>query len=561
MTGEQRALNGSSRGARRWANVAVRIVVVSHTIVLCTWGQGSSSVGCNDCHDVAQQMAGRAHAGVACTTCHVRHEEVPHPENIPKPVCANCHSRIAADQQRGIHGQEARKGNSAAPECNTCHGLAHQVQITQSAPFRTSVPEICGACHSEVASQFQASVHGRAVARGVPQAPVCTDCHGEHAILPPRSAASPVSRTNVRETCGSCHGDVRLARKFGFPADRLVSFDSSYHGLAARAGSQTVANCASCHGIHNILPSSDPRSMINAKNLPATCGRCHPGAGRRFAITSVHLDGSTEPVAVRLVRRIYLWAIPLIVGLMFAHNAGDWVRKLYRLRLTRTPVETIPADTPPRFRMFAFERLQHALLAISFIVLAWSGFALMYPGQWWARPALLWEAVPLRSAIHRIAAVVFMAVAAMHVISLMVNARLRNHWRALVPDRRDIAEAAAGLSYNLGLRKVAPIKSEHCYIEKVEYWALVWGGAVMILTGVLLWANDVVLAWLPKAVLDVATTIHLYEAILATLAVLVWHIYSVVFDPDVYPLDSAVLSGFTPRPRCAGSETAGTSKL
>jgi hypothetical protein len=87
---------------------------------------------------------------------------------------------------------------------------------------------------------------------------------------------------------------------------------------------------------------------------------------------------------------------------------------------------------------------------------------------------------------------------------------------------------------------------------------VVWGGAVMILTGGLLWATDFILTWLPKVVLDVATAIHLYEAILATLAVLIWHFYSVIFDPDVYPLDAAVLSGFSTRPRRSESEAAET---
>ena len=144
-------------------------------------------------------------------------------------------------------------------------------------------------CHTEVAEQYRASVHGQALARGITQAPLCTDCHGEHKIIKHTNAASPVNAAHIRDTCGSCHGDVRLDRKFGLPSDRLVSFDSSFHGLAAKAGVQTVANCASCHGVHNILPSSDPKSTINPKNLPKTCGQCHPGAGTRFAISQVHV--------------------------------------------------------------------------------------------------------------------------------------------------------------------------------------------------------------------------------------------------------------------------------
>jgi uncharacterized membrane protein YwaF len=78
---------------------------------------------------------------------------------------------------------------------------------------------------------------------------------------------------------------------------------------------------------------------------------------------------------------------------------------------------------------------------------------------------------------------------------------------------------------------------------------MVWGALVMTLTGLGLWANNLILSWLPKSVLDVATSVHFYEAVLATLAIVVWHLYSVIFDPDVYPMDPSALTGFSPRPR------------
>jgi cytochrome b subunit of formate dehydrogenase len=70
----------------------------------------------------------------------------------------------------------------------------------------------------------------------------------------------------------------------------------------------------------------------------------------------------------------------------------------------------------------------------------------------------------------------------------------------------------------------------------------------MGVTGILLWANNWALRWLPKSAIDVATAIHLYEAVLATLAIVVWHFYSVIFDPDVYPLETAFLNGVSVKP-------------
>jgi cytochrome b subunit of formate dehydrogenase len=506
---------------------------------------------CSACHDQGQKLEKSAHAGLPCDTCHESHDKYPHPAGIPKPVCATCHEDQAGDYALGVHGQARKNGNEGAPDCGLCHGSAHELLAPGSQAFRAAVPDTCGMCHSEVAKQYQASVHGQALARGVTQAPLCTDCHGEHRILKHTNAASPVNAAHIRDTCGSCHGDVRLNSKFGLPSDRLVSFDSSYHGLAAKAGSQTVANCASCHGVHNILPSSDPKSTINPRNLPKTCGQCHPGAGTRFAISQVHLtEGGAESPALRWVRQFYWLVIPVTIGLMLLHNGGDWVRKLIdrRFSLRRDKLGDRDFSEHGELRMLPFERVQHAVLAISFLTLVWTGFALKYPDQWWARPLLLMEgAYPVRSLIHRIAASVFVAVTLTHLVSLVVSRKLRAHWKEMLPTTNDPREALANFAYNLGLGSEPPGRSSHSYVEKAEYWAVVWGAVVMIATGLLLWANNLVLKLLPKSWLDVATSVHFYEAVLATLAILVWHFYPVIFDPDVYPLNTAFLTGITVR--------------
>ena len=96
--------------------------------------------------------------------------------------------------------------------------------------------------------------------------------------------------------------------------------------------------------------------------------------------------------------------------------------------------------------------------------------------------------------------------------------------------------------------------ASHSYIEKAEYWAVVWGAVIMVLTGVVLWANNWALSWLPKSVLDFLTAVHFYEAVLATLAIVVWHFYFVLFDPEVYPMDPAWLTGKSVRRRESAAE-------
>ncbi len=524
------------------------------------------AVDCASCHDEGQKLPKSAHAGLSCDTCHDGYNAATHPAGITKPACDTCHADEAGDYANGVHGQARKSGNDGAPDCSVCHGGAHELVDPKSQAFRIATPSTCGMCHPDVVEQYQASVHGQALARGVTQAPLCTDCHGEHKIIKHTNEASPVSTAHIRDTCGSCHGDVRLTRKFGLPSDRLISFDSSYHGLAAKAGSQTVANCASCHGVHNILPSSDPKSTINPRNLPQTCGKCHPGAGTRFTISQVHVaaEGSAEPPALRWVRQFYLLVIPVTLGLMLLHNGGEWLRKLIRLRFRayRETPRPGPAAGRGELRMLPFERVQHAVLALSFLTLVWTGFALKYPEQWWARPLLLMEGrYSMRSLIHRAAAAVFIGISATHVVSLIVSRKLRRHWKEMLPNIDDPREALANFAYNLGLGDRQPPRSAHSYVEKSEYWAVVWGAVVMAASGSLLWANNIALKLLPKSWLDVATSVHFYEAVLATLAILIWHFYSVIFDPDVYPLNTAFLTGRSVRkeePGHRGDEARGT---
>ncbi|MCB0312348.1 MAG: cytochrome b/b6 domain-containing protein, partial [Calditrichaeota bacterium] len=99
------------------------------------------------------------------------------------------------------------------------------------------------------------------------------------------------------------------------------------------------------------------------------------------------------------------------------------------------------------------------------------------------------------------------------------------------------------LRYNLGMSKQRPRYDRFNYIEKSEYWALVWGTIVMTLTGFALWFENQSMAWFSKIFLDVFETIHYYEAWLAFLAIVVWHLYYVIFNPDVYPMNFTWITG------------------
>jgi cytochrome b subunit of formate dehydrogenase len=112
-----------------------------------------------------------------------------------------------------------------------------------------------------------------------------------------------------------------------------------------------------------------------------------------------------------------------------------------------------------------------------------------------------------------------------------------------LPTPKDATDAIGTLLYYLGRRQEKPEFRRFNYAEKAEYWALVWGLFVMAGSGIMLWAKVFVGDILARWWLDVATAIHFYEAVLATLAIVVWHFYQVFFDPDVYPMNWAWWDG------------------
>ena len=412
-------------------------------------------------------------------------------------------------------------------------------------------PSTCGKCHTDIEQTFNQSVHGQAIARGNGMSPVCTDCHGIHSIKAHGDPNSPVAAANIsRDTCARCHEGVRLSREFGLPGNRVSSYMDSYHGLAAEGGSVVAANCSSCHGVHNILPSSDPHSTINRANLDATCGKCHKGVTAKFTLTPVHLsDGSVADgslaggihpkdigsVVVRWVRLIYIGLILLVIGAMFLHNAIIWRSKAAARRRMQNPMMV---------RMTTNQRWQHLILFSSFIILVITGFALKFPDSWFAE--LLGMGERLRSVVHRVAGVVLMGAGIYHVFYVMYAREGRRLIRDLAPRPKDAFDALQTMRYYLGLGGDKPRFGRFTYGEKAEYWALVWGTALMGLTGIMLWAKVLVGDVLARWWVDVATAVHFYEAILATLAIVVWHFYQVFFDPDSYPMNWAWWDGKMP---------------
>jgi len=527
-------------------------------------------VACNSCHRIESQIYmtsdhGKAVAkgmteAAACKDCHGHSHTLLDSRNPQSPVnrknieatCSNCHSddkkmskyRLSEEHpiesyDQTVHGAAFKSGKVNAATCTDCHGShdLHGAANSESRIFWRNVPATCGRCHSNVASVFGRSIHGKAAAAGVKESPVCTNCHGEHTIRSPKDPSAASWTGAITQTCSGCHASERLAIKMGLPVDRLKTYMDTYHGLAQKRGDLHVANCASCHGFHDILPHTDPDSSIHRDNLSKTCGKCHQGAGAQLSKGFVHAPPTERHWALRFAQLFYFIVIPLTIGGMLFHNGLDFLKKLVRGGKLRTHH---PAG---ELRMTVNERLQHGCNAVLFIFLAYTGFVLKFPDAWWAMPMSLAEESVRRGA-HRIAALLFTVLGLYHIGYLLLSRRGRETLWGLFPKPRDLKDPFVYGMYLVGLRKEEPhLGRPFNYIEKSEYWALIWGSIVMIVSGGILVSPDLTLKWLPLWVTDLATMVHLYEAVLACGAILVWHLYWVIFDPAVYPMSWVWLKG------------------
>ena len=526
---------------------------------------------CASCHETEAQVYrwhGREKTDVGidiptCYDCHGAHDVFHsssknsrvNPINLPQ-TCARCHENIDLVKKHhillekpvevyknSVHGKAALGGVYLAATCNDCHstdGTAHIILSpgdARSSINHFNVPHTCGKCHRSVENDYWEGIHGQLTERGETDSPVCTDCHGEHGILSPDDPRSPVSPTRVAvATCSPCHESARLNEKYGVPTGRLRTWVDSYHGLKSRAGDITVANCSSCHGAHRILPHTDPTSSISPLNLQHTCGNCHPGISETLANSPIHgTPGVSSTKLANVVRYIYIVAIVVIIGLMVIHWLIDLRAQIKKVMQKKQVV-----------RMTLNEMWQHMFLTVTFIVLVVTGFSLRFSEAGWVKFLFGWEGgFPLRGIIHRVSAVLFIIAAIWHVVYLF-SRRGRQFLVDIFPAGKDFGQFFKMALFNLGLKKESPKFGRFSYIEKAEYWALVWGTVIMIISGFFLWFDNIAVRWFAKGFLDIMLVVHYYEAWLAFLAILIWHMYSVVFRPGIYPMNPSWLTGKMP---------------
>ena len=212
-----------------------------------------------------------------CYTCHQAVEDKPstlfatdvhHAMGI---TCAGCHGgnsnsedmETAMDRKAGFRG--VPKGDDISAACENCHSNPERMKS-----FGSKLPTNQG-------SNLKVSIHGRLSINGKERLAQCTTCHGAHGIRRVKDPKSPVYPLNVTQTCAKCHSNATFMRNYNpaLPIDQLEKYKTSVHGILHAKGDPNVAECASCHGSHDILAASDVNSKVYATNLPETCASCH----------------------------------------------------------------------------------------------------------------------------------------------------------------------------------------------------------------------------------------------------------------------------------------------
>jgi cytochrome b subunit of formate dehydrogenase len=535
------------------------------------------------CHTkVAETYAASSHrkaldAGVhnapTCVSCHGGHDIVrtadrKAPQNHLNALflCGDCHKQHGkqADGADGAarvtsylasaHAKAVTKsgllGAATCVDCHTAHGVRPS-KDPESTVSRANIPGTCGKCHAGVLETYSSSVHGKRLADKNTKAAVCSDCHTSHAIS--RATGSADFLRDVVDECGVCHNTPdSTGERLG---TYYKTYHESYHGQITQLGGKRAARCSDCHGSHDIRPLKDPTSRVAPANLITTCARCHPGANASFVKFDPHAnyrDSKNYPVlhGVWLYFMVLMSTVFTFFGL---HTIFWFIRSTVARR--KLGLHTHPAPVATQIRRFtALDRLNHALVALTFFGLTATGIPLVFARQAWAAPlATLFGGIEAAGLWHRFFAILLIINLILHFAVLGRRFFTRTcTWKewifgpnSLFPRWKDVVDCFGMFRWFLGLGK-RPSFDRWTYWEKFDYWAEVGGSFIIGGSGLLLGFPVLTARLLPGWSFNVAMIVHGYEALLAIGFIFTIHFFNAHVRPGVFPVDEAIFTGSVP---------------
>lgn len=568
------------------------------------------------------------HSNQPCFKCHTNVSETQKPicRDSGRVDCSMCHAEEVQDYGTSFHSAEHAQGNEVAPYCTDCHGI-HDMQAKDdldSPIFARNIPDLCGKCHREgqkaaltytgneheIVENYSMSIHGKGLLQsGLTVTATCVDCHTAHRELPADAPASTVNPGNIAGTCSQCHLGIYEAFKTSIHSPDVTKTDKAlpvcndchlshtikrvdvdhfrqgildqcgkchvdvaetyfetFHGKVSKLGAIKTAKCYDCHGAHNILPISDPKSTLSRANIVETCKSCHPQSNRKFV---GYLTHATHHNKSRYPYLYYtFWAMTGLLLSTFAffglHTILWLPRAVYERRkhLKNARAADAVASGAGNGRRQAhvqrfdgFSRFLHILVITSFLSLAITGMTIKFSGVGvFQSMSQIMGGYEVTGYVHRYAAFITFLYFILHIGHLIYKKRkdklslkdMLTGEDTIVPRKRDFIEFGQTLKWFFGMGP-RPHYGRWTYWEKFDYFAVFWGVAVIGGSGLMLWFPEFFTGLgMPGWLINVATIIHSDEALLATGFIFTVHFFNTHFRPDKFPMDPVIFTGSVP---------------
>lgn len=190
------------------------------------------------------------------------------------------------------------------------------------------------------------------------------------------------------------------------------------------------------------------------------------------------------------------------------------------------------------------QRVQHFLLLVSFIILIITGLALKFHDSWLGKLVITLEGgVIARGIFHRFAAVLLILVALYQFLYVVFTRYGHDEFLSILPRLKDFKDAYQSVIFALGFSFERPRIDKYAPQDKFQYWAVVAGSLLMIITGLVLWYQTQAMLVLPKWAIDITRVVHSYEGVIIAMVILLWHLYIVHLNPQRFPMSRLWIDG------------------
>lgn len=464
-------------------------------------------------HGMLVQQRGLAVAPT-CNDCHGSHDIQRHemstsrisPARIPD-TCSKCHVFAAKVYRKSVHGRLLAKGDKRAPNCIDCHS-SHSITSAVRPEFSAGIDSKCGQCHEDRLVQYRETIHGKEVALGSLDAASCSDCHGNHDILPSKDPGSHTHPSNRLKTCRRCH----------------------------------------------------PKSTENFSEYEVHAHHTDKASSPLIYWVSIVMSMALIVIMGIFVINLIFWAIRAVI------RFGPLNERMKSLRAE------IAADKVEYIRFTPIDRLLHMLSILSFIGLFITGIPLKFYFADWAKSILSWlGGHDVAALLHRIGAALLLSIVALHLMTLLVRFwrrrakfndpesgrfSLSQFFSVLVgPDSiwlrwQDFKDYLIYQKWLFG-KGPRPRFDRWTYWEKTNYHVLLCGVFIIAASGLVLWFPETATIILPGWSINMAHAIHSDFTLLATGFIFSFHYFSAHLRVEKFPFDLVIFTGRVSRTELA----------